>query len=130
MPPFLLRLAYVSEFLIAILSVLTLWSQVGGQDHLDLMPWYTKLILTLAMSLAIVMGTASAVAHERAWNAKTIACLLLGLSIGLAMAGVTYYYHLHEDDDVGSDGVASLMRMPLDSLGYGCVPARWSGPRL
>lgn len=112
MPPFSLRLAYVSEFLIAILSVLTLWSQVGGQDHLDLMPWYTKLLLTVALSTSIVMATASAVAHERAWNAKTLACLALVLLFSLAMAGVTYYYHLHEDDDAtGGDGVASLLLM-------------------
>jgi len=124
MPPFSLRLAYVSEFLIAILSVLTLWSQVGGQDHLDLMPWYTKLLLTVALSTSIVMATASAVAHERAWNAKTLACLLLVLFFGLAMVGVTYYYHLHEDDDAtGGDGVAGLLLMP-PTLEHRCAGLR------
>ena len=43
MPPNLLRLAYVSEFLLALLAILSLWSEVGGQGPLDLMPWYTKL---------------------------------------------------------------------------------------
>ena len=77
MPPFILRLAYVSQFLLALLAVIALWEHAGGAGHLDLMPWYTKLGLTAGMALVTVMGTASAVAHERAWNAKTIACLLL-----------------------------------------------------
>ena len=81
MPPYLLRLAYMSEFLLALVAVLMLWSQVGGQGHLDLMPWYTKLGLTVGLALVTVMGTVSAVAHERAWNAKTIACLLLALML-------------------------------------------------
>lgn len=111
MPPYLLRLAYVSEFLLAILSVLELWSQVGGQGHLDLMPWYPKFFFTVGMALLTVAGTKSAVSHERAWNAKTIACLVLALMLAGGMAGVTYYYHLHENDDDDSDdqGVARSM---------------------
>jgi hypothetical protein len=38
-----LRLAYATQFLIALIAVYVLWSQVGGQSHLDLMPWYLKL---------------------------------------------------------------------------------------
>jgi Ni/Fe-hydrogenase subunit HybB-like protein len=93
----------MSEFLLAVVSVLTLWSQAGGQGHLDLMPWYTKLGLTLALALITVAGTVSAVSHERAWNAKTLACLVLALLIATGMAAVTYYYHLHENDDVDSE---------------------------
>lgn len=89
----------MSEFLLAVLSILELWSQVGGQGHLDLMPWYTKFFLTTGLALVTVAGTASAVAHERAWNAKTVACLVLALMLAGGMAGVTYYYHLHENDD-------------------------------
>ena len=114
MSPNLLRLAYISEFLLAVVSILTLWSQVGGQGHLDLMPWYTKLVLTGGLALITVLGTASAVAHERAWNAKTIACVLLGLMLAGAMAGVTYYFHLHENDDndmTDQDGVTATSRL-------------------
>ena len=110
MPPNLLRLAYISEFLLAVVSILMLWTQVGGQGHLDLMPWYTKLGLTTGLALMTVLGTASAVAHERAWNAKTIACVLIALVLTGAMAGVTYYYHLHENDDADTtdqDGTAT-----------------------
>ena len=39
----ILRLAYTTQFLIALIAVFVLWSQVGGQSHIDLMPWYFKL---------------------------------------------------------------------------------------
>ena len=113
MPPYLLRLAYLSEFLLALIAILTMWSQVGGQGHLDLMPWYAKMLLTVGLGLVTVAGTAAAVSHERAWNAKTIACLLLALMLAVVMAGITYYYHVHENDDPDSDensGVATWLR--------------------
>ena len=52
----------------------------------------------------MVMATMSAMAHERAWNAKTMACLLLALLIVTGMGLTTYYYHLHENDDQGQSG--------------------------
>jgi len=105
------------EFLLALMATLELWSQVGGQGHLDLMPWYTKLGLTLGMALITVMGTVSAVAHEQAWNAKTIACLVLALMLAASMAGATYYYHLHESQDQGDqdDDVSAIF--PLRNAG-------------
>lgn len=99
MPPYLLRLAYVSEFFLAQIAVLLGWSQIGGQSHLDIMPWYDILVLSVSLSLVAVMGTVAAVRHERAWNFKSIMCLIAALLIATAMAAVTYYYHLHEDDD-------------------------------
>ena len=112
MPPLLLRLAYVSEFLLALIAALMLWSQVGGQGHLDLMPWYDKLSLSVALALVTVLGTMSATAQERAWNARTLAFLLMALLIAGAMAALTYYYHLHEEDDEEDSGanVASVVR--------------------
>jgi hypothetical protein len=99
MPPNILRLAFTIEFLVALLAIFETWSMVGGQGHLDLMPWYAKLGFTLGLSLVTVMGTMSAMAHENAWNAKTIACLVLALMIAAGMGATTYYYHLHENDD-------------------------------
>jgi 4-hydroxybenzoate polyprenyltransferase len=99
MPPYLLRLAYVSEFFLALIAVLTGWSQIGGQSHLDIMPWYDILVLSVSLSLVAVMGTVAAVRHEKAWNFKSITCLIAALLIATGMAAVTYYYHLHEDDD-------------------------------
>jgi hypothetical protein len=70
--------------------------------------------LTTGLALVTVAGTASAVAHERAWNAKTLACLVMAIMLIFAMAGVTYYYHLHENDENGpgdEDGVSRSMLM-------------------
>jgi len=102
------------EFLVAQLAILEVWSQVGGQNHLDLMPWYTKLSLTMGLALVTVAGTVSAVSHERAWNAKPIACLALGLMLAGAMGGATLYYHLHESDETESSDTPPAI-------------SRWSG---
>ena len=100
MPPYFLRLAYMSEFLLALVSILEVWSQIGGQGHLDLMPWYVKMGFVVGLALITVAGTAAAVGHERAWNAKTIACLLIAIMLASGMGAATYYYHVHENDDL------------------------------
>ena len=99
MPPYWLRLAYMAEFLLATISIMELWSQIGGQGHLDLMPWYVKFGFVFGLAITTVAGTASAVGHDSAWNAKTIASLLIALLLAGGMGAVTYYYHLHENDD-------------------------------
>jgi cytochrome c biogenesis factor len=114
----MLRLAYVCEFLLALLAISVVWGQVGGQDHLDLMPWYDKFILIFALALVIVLGTVAAVSQERAWNGTAIGCLVIALLIVSAMAAVTYYYHLHEDQDQDTDNTAGVAQ------GIPHVPAR------
>jgi hypothetical protein len=89
---------------LALIAIFETWSMAGGQGHLDLMPWYAKLGYTLGLALAIVMTTISAMAHESAWNAKTIACLVLCMMIATGMGLTTYYYHLHENDDQAQGG--------------------------
>ena len=111
MPSPYLRLVYVGEFMLALIAVLSLWSQVGGQDHLDLMPWYLKLVLTSGLALIVVFGTMAAVSSPDAWNAKTIAFLVLGLLVACAMGFVTYYYHLHENDDDNDDDAKPAVAM-------------------
>lgn len=114
MSPNFLRLAYMLEFLLALVATLELWSQVGGQNHLDLMPWYAKLSLTVGLALFTVLGTIAAASHERAWNAKTVACLVIALMIAGGMAAVTVYYHLHENDDADTgDQPAAISLLPL-----------------
>jgi hypothetical protein len=113
MPPNILRLALTIEFLVALVAIFETWSMAGGQGHLDLMPWYMKLGFVLGLSLVIVMGTISAMAHERAFNAKTVVCVLLVLLIAAGMGATTYYYHLHENDDQaqgGDDNSITLLR--------------------
>src|SRR5579885_217549 len=104
MSPNYLRLEIMAEFLLAILAMLALWSQLGGQGHLDLMPWYTKFVLAVGLAVVTVAGTAAAVCHDRAWNAKTVACLILALILAGGMAAATYYAHVHEsDEDTGDE---------------------------
>jgi hypothetical protein len=115
MPPYTLRLALMIEFLVALIAIFEVWSMAGGQGHLDLMPWYAKLGFTVGLALVTAMGTSAAVNHERAWNAKTIACLLLALLMIGGMCATTYYWHLHENDDQASgaeDNSVTWVREP------------------
>src|SRR5947209_18222470 len=93
-----LRLAYITLFLIALLTVFTLWSQVGGQGHLDLVPWYVKLVLSASAAFATVRAAAAAVAGERGWNPQSVRWL--GLALGsLALCGMaSYYAHVNLED--------------------------------
>jgi hypothetical protein len=95
----ILRLAYTTLFLIALLATFELWSQVGGQSHLDLMPWYLKLILGAGAAFSVVKAAAAAVAGDRAWNRQTLrwAGILLVLLIGCGLA--SYYAHLYLEQD-------------------------------
>jgi hypothetical protein len=107
----ILRLAYTTLFLIALLAVFELWSQVGGQSHLDLMPWYFKLVLGGSAAFATVKATAAAVNGDKVWNVRTLkwAGVLLAVLVGCGLS--SYYYHLYEeqqedqDDTVSSSGV-------------------------
>lgn len=94
-----LRLAYATQFLIALIAVYVLWSQVGGQSHLDLMPWYVKLGLGAGAALAAVKATSAAVSQERAWNGRTLKWfgILLILLLGCGLA--SYYCHLYLEDN-------------------------------
>src|SRR5579862_1072446 len=119
MSPYLLRIAYISEFLLAVVTILELWSQVGGQGHLDLMPWYVKLAFVLGLAMTTVAGTASAVGHERAWNAKTVACLLIAILLASGMGAVTYYYHVHENDDMDNGDETGVAVLRIGTSGPG-----------
>src|SRR5690242_13703657 len=116
----MLRIVYVCEFLLALLTISVVWGQVGGQDHLDLMPWYHKFVLIFVLALVTVLGTVAAVSHERAWNGIAIACLAIALLIMCAMGVVTYYYHVHEEQDQDTDntrGVAhAVPHLPVRRL--------------
>lgn len=108
--PSWLRLAYAFEFLLAIIAVFTLWSQVGGQGHLDMLPWYTKLICVLMFSWCGVRFTAAVVEHQQPWNRNTMFWLLGMIVVGMVMGGITYYYHLHEaPEDTDEDTTATTV---------------------
>lgn len=99
-----LRLGYAVVFLIALLAIVTMWSEIGGEGHLDLMPWYVKLGCILGLAWCSVRLTASVVEQRRVWTGRTIAWLIGIVLFCLLMGGITYYYHLHEPaDDDGDD---------------------------
>ena len=101
----ILRLAYVTQFLIALIAVFTLWSEVGGQGHLDLMPWYAKAALGASAAFATVKATASAVSDKQAWNRRTRKWCGVLLAVLVACGLATYYCHVYlETDEEGQDG--------------------------
>ena len=99
----LLRLAYVALFLIALIAVFVAWDEVGGQSHLDALPWSVKLSLGAGAAFAAAKATSEAVAHDRAWNAATVkwCAILLFLLIGCGMA--SRYSHIYLEDDEPTD---------------------------
>lgn len=95
----ILRLAYTTQFLIALIAVFVLWSQVGGQGHVDLVPWFIKLGLGAGAAFAIVKATSAAVARDSAWNGGTLKWLGILVAILIGCGLVTYYVHLYDESD-------------------------------
>jgi len=111
----ILRLAYTTQFLIALLAVFFVWSEVGGQSHLDLMPWYLKLGLGAGTAFATVKATMAAVSGERAWNGGTLKWFGIMLALLIFCGLVTYYYHLYGETDEGDQqdgGSVSMLFRP------------------
>jgi glucan phosphoethanolaminetransferase (alkaline phosphatase superfamily) len=104
-----LRFAYVCEFLLAVLAIFTLWSQVGGQGHLDLMAWYWKLVLGGGGSVAVVCLTAALMRQERGVSRSVVLWAVVIVVLAAAMAAVTFYYHVHEViDEPDEEGATAL----------------------
>ncbi len=91
----ILRLAYVTEFLIAIVAVFTLWGQTAGQEHLAMTPWYLKLGLGAGAAFACVKATAAAVAAREAWNARTARWVTVLALLAAGCGAATWYVHTH-----------------------------------
>jgi hypothetical protein len=100
----ILRLAYATQFLIALIAVFVLWSEAGGQSHLDLLPWYLKAGLGAGAAFCAVKATAAAVARDAAWNGGTLKWLGLMLLLLLGCGLASYYAHLYlEEDETDQD---------------------------
>jgi hypothetical protein len=112
----ILRLAYTTQFLIALIAVFFLWSEVGGQGHLDLMPWYLKLGLGTGVAYAAVKATAAAVAQEAAWNIRTLKWFGAMLALLVACGVATYYYHLYGEDEDQQDEQGTSIAGVRDTL--------------
>jgi heme/copper-type cytochrome/quinol oxidase subunit 3 len=103
-----LRIVYAIQFVVTLMAIFEVWAQVGGQGHLDLMPWYWKLLLAAALSLATVKATVAAVNRDRFWNKWTFAWLATALALMAVMGVLTYYEHLHEPADEGDEAPEQL----------------------
>jgi hypothetical protein len=112
-----LRLAYASQFLIALIAVFLLWSEVGGQSHLDLMPWYLKLALGAGVAFAVVKATIAAVSRDSAWNAGTLKWFGITLALLLGCGLASYYYHVYgetDEDQTDDETVGQILLAPKD----------------
>jgi len=103
------RIAYAALFIVTCMAVFEIWGQVGGQGHLDLMPWYAKLLLDGALSLAVVKATAAAVRRDKFWNRGTAGWLAVAAVLMIAMGLLAYYEHLHEPTDEDEDPPARVL---------------------
>jgi hypothetical protein len=99
MDPKILRILYVAELLLALIAVYTVWSQVGGQGHLDQMPWYLKLSIGMLLSYSVVRATAAGVSEDRAWNTRTLRWTGIVALLAVMAGFVTYCIHLYEPED-------------------------------
>ncbi len=111
-----LRLAYALEFFIALIAIVSLWSEIGGEGHLDLMPWYLKLGCISGLAWCCVRFTASLVEQQEVWTRRSIAWFAGILLFCIAMGGITYYYHLHEDPDDGDED-STATALNINNLG-------------
>ena len=118
--PSWLRLAYSFEFLIALLVIFRLWSEIGGQGHLDLMPWYIKLVCGVSLACCCIRFTAGLVEEPRTWNSRSARWLGGLIVIAMVMGGITYYYHLHEaqDDQDTDDNTATSVKVADPPSGF------------
>jgi len=115
----ILRLAYSTQFLIALIAIFVIWSQVGGQNHLDLLPWTVKLVLGVAAAYGVVRATIASVSGDRAWNGQTVRWLGFTLALLAACGYASYYAHTNlEDDDTEpqQDTTISRLHSPSGSL--------------
>ncbi|HEX3875399.1 MAG TPA: hypothetical protein VHW24_00325 [Bryobacteraceae bacterium] len=100
----LLRLAYTTQFLIALITVFVVWDEVGGPYHLDLMPWWLKFGLGVGLAYAGVRATASAVGGEAAWNRRTLRwCVAVAVLLAASILA-NYYCDVAGEQDEQQDG--------------------------
>jgi hypothetical protein len=112
----ILRLAYITLFLIALIAIFVLWAQVGGQSHLDLLPWYIKAGLGFAAAFSIVRAASASVAGERGWNGHSVRWVGVTLAVLFLCGLASYYAHVYledvDDEDSQDDTTVSRLVVP------------------
>lgn len=97
-----LRLAYIAVFLLSVIAVFTLWGQVGGQTHLDLVPWSLKLALGTGAAYSITRASVAAVKGEHGWNGQSLKWTGLALAT-LFLCGMASLYAHNNLEDTGDE---------------------------
>jgi hypothetical protein len=105
MPNRFLRPLLIVEFLIALQTIFTLWSEVGGQYHLDLMFWPWKLGIGFGCAGLIVAITATLLQSDGQITRRVLLFCSCLIALFILAGVLTYYYHLNEpaDQDDGQD---------------------------
>jgi len=129
----LLRPLLIVEFLIAIESIFTVWSEVGGQYHLDLMFWPWKLGIGVACAGLVVAITANLARNEGRITRRTLWYCSLLIAVLITAGVVTYYYHLHEpvdqdDDQDDEPAKISLLALPRNPAPFGRGSVTFASP--
>jgi glucan phosphoethanolaminetransferase (alkaline phosphatase superfamily) len=117
-PTKLLRLAYVCEFLLALVAIFAAWSEIGGQSSLDLMHWGWKLGLSVSLAGAIVAYTAALLSEQRVWSLRSARWLTVIIILLLAIGIVTYYYALQVDNGDTDENSGNASFSGLNSASY------------
>jgi len=120
----LLRPLLIVEFLIAIEAIFTVWSEVGGQYHLDLMFWPWKLGIGAASAGLIVAVTANLARNEGQITRRALWFCSLLIAVAITAGVVTYYYHVNEpvdQEEDQDDAPAKISRLvwPQEQTPYG-----------
>ena len=104
LPPMpLLRLAYVTLIPDRSDRDFLPLERIGGQGHLDLMPWYLKLGLGVGAAFAIVKAASAAVSSKQAWNGATLRWCGILLVLLVVCGLASYYEHVYGQDDEDDD---------------------------
>jgi hypothetical protein len=104
----LLRPILALEFLLALQTSFTLWSQVGGEYHLTLVFWLWKLGIGLGAATLVVAMTATLVQNDGEISRRVLSLASILVIMMLAAGALSYYAHLNEpaddeqDDESGS----------------------------
>ena len=117
----LLRPFLILEFLVAVDAVYTLWSEVGGQVHLDLMFWPWKLALGVGAAALISLITGQLARNDGRLTRRALMFCSILIAIVLMAGVVTYYYHLNEptqqdDDDSDEDAPAQITSLSFHGI--------------
>src|ERR1700689_1114711 len=100
----LLRPFLIIEFLIAIQTIFTFWSEVGGQYHLDLMFWPWKAGVSIAAALLIVAITGNLIRNNGTITGYALTLCAFLIVVFVVAGIVTWFYHLNEPPDQENQG--------------------------